>query len=164
MMGLWPFFNPDTFRSTGIHFGKKRGSIHYHYRYLSEVLSELAYKYIKWPGALERERIKAFFEEKYGYIGAVACIDGVHLNITAPLENPNNYVNYHHNYSILVQAVCDHRLVYRDVYCGNPGAIGDARNYNSSDLSKNLLTNPDMLSEGEHILGDGAYTLTDKVN
>lgn len=129
-----------------------------------EVLSELAYKYVKWPAALERDRIKTYFEEKYGYIGAVGCIDGVHINITAPLENPNNYVNFHDNYSILVQAVCDHRLVYRDVYCGNPGAIGDARNYNSSDLSKNLLTNPDMLSEGEHILGDSAYTLTDKVS
>jgi hypothetical protein len=90
MMGLWPVFNPDTFRSTGIHFVKKRGSIHYHYRYVVEVLSELGVHYIKWPNALEREITKAFFEEHYGYIGAVACIDGVQIDITAPLENPDN--------------------------------------------------------------------------
>ncbi|XP_052131079.1 uncharacterized protein LOC127751481 [Frankliniella occidentalis] len=24
MMGLWPLFNPDTFRSSGLHFEKKR--------------------------------------------------------------------------------------------------------------------------------------------
>lgn len=164
MMGLWPLFNPDTFRSSGLHFGKKRGSIHNHYRCVIDVISELAEKYIKWPDALERESIAAYFEAKYGYIGATGCIDGVNIRITAPLENPRNYVNRHHDYSILVQAVCDHRLVYRDVYCGNPGAIGDVRNFDNSPLSLNLLTNPDVLSEGQHILGDGAYTLTDKVS
>ncbi|XP_026287139.1 uncharacterized protein LOC113212589 [Frankliniella occidentalis] len=112
---------------------------------------------------LKREHIKARFERKYGYIGAVACIDGVHIEITAPLENRDQHVNRHHTYSMLVQAVCDDQLLYRDVYIGNPGAIGDVRNFDNSDLSMNLLTDPDMLSEGEHLLGDGAYILTDKL-
>ncbi|KAK3920663.1 Protein ANTAGONIST OF LIKE HETEROCHROMATIN PROTEIN 1 [Frankliniella fusca] len=163
MMGLWPLFNQDTFRSTGLHFQKMRGGIHEHYRCLIEVLSELSEKYVKWPDELERQTIQEEFAMKYGYIGAVGCIDGIHIEITAPLENPNDYINRHHTYSLLVQAVCDQNLLYRDVYIGNPGAIGDVRNFDNSPLSRNLLTNPDMLSEGEHILGDGAYTLTDKL-
>ncbi|XP_034239532.1 uncharacterized protein LOC117644302 [Thrips palmi] len=163
MMALWPMFNQDTFRSTGLHFGKKRYVIHYHYRYIIEILCELADRFIKWPDEVERAQIQAYYEDVWGYIGAVGCIDGVLIQITKPLENPQNYVDRHHQYSILVQAVCDHQLLYRDVYVGNPGAIGDVRNFDNSPLSRNLLTNPDMLSEGQHLLGDGAYILTDKL-
>lgn len=82
----------------------------------------------------KEKRSKLIFEERYGYPGCIGCIDGVHIDITAPLENPQSYVNRHHNYSILVQAVCDDKMLYRDVYCGNPGAIGDVRNFENSDL------------------------------
>lgn len=164
LMGIWPLFNQDTFRSTGLHFGKKKNSIHFHYSYIIELLREMGPRYIKWPDERERETIKAGFEEKYGYVGVVGCIDGVNVDITAPLENPQQFVNRHDQYSMLVQAVCDDKLQYRDVYCGEAGAIGDARNFERSPLGLNLLTSPDMLSDDEHIVGDGAYQpLTSKV-
>ncbi|KAK3926584.1 Putative nuclease, partial [Frankliniella fusca] len=61
------------------------------------------------------------------------------------------------------QAVCDHRLLYRDIYVGEPGSIGDARMFNRSPLCNYILFRNDMFSRGEHLLADGAYTLTDKV-
>ena len=163
MIGLWPLFNPDTFRSSGLNFGKKKGSVHFQYSFFIEILRELAPNYIKWPDARERQIIATEFEERYGYPGAIGCIDGVNRDITAPLEHPQAYVNRHHRYSMLVQAVCDHRLVYRDVYCGEPGAIGDVRNYDNSDLAVLLLTQPDMIDPEQHLLGDGIYTLSSKV-
>ena len=164
LMGIWPLFNPDTFRSTGLHFGKKKNGIHYHYSYIIEMLREMAPNYIKWPDAREKERIKASFEAQYGYLGVVGCIDGVNIEITAPLEDPQQFVNRHDQYSMLVQAVCDDKLLYQDVYVGEAGSIGDARNFERSPLSSNLLTSPDMLSDDEHIIGDGAYQpLTSKV-
>lgn len=163
MMALWPIFNPDTFRSSGLHFGKKKAAIYFHYAYVIEALRELAPRYIKWPSPVEREEIKNFFETHYGFPGAVACADGVHIVCTAPLEQPQRYVNRHHSYSILVQAVCDHRLLYRDVYVGEPGSIGDVRNFDRSPLSRNLLTNQGLLSHGEHVIGDGAYRCNDMV-
>ncbi|KAK3913140.1 Protein ANTAGONIST OF LIKE HETEROCHROMATIN PROTEIN 1 [Frankliniella fusca] len=163
MMGLWPLFNPDTFRSSAHHFGKKRATIHYHYSYLIEVLTEMSHRYIKWPNALEREEMSSYFEQRFGYPGIVRAIDGTYVHITAPLVQSQRYVNRHHRYSILVQAVCDHRLPYRDVYNGEAGSIGDARNFEKSPLSSHLLLAPDRLSDGQHIVGDGAYTLTDKL-
>lgn len=81
-----------------------------------EVLSALAPRYIKRPNDLQRARIKARFERKCGYPGVVSCIDGVHIEIDAPLEDPAGYVNRHHKHSILVQAACDDKMLYHDVY------------------------------------------------
>jgi len=72
-------------------------------------------------------------------------------------------VNRHHSYSILVQAVCDDELLFRDVYVGQPGSMGDARMFERSPLSDNLLSNPHLILD-EHLLGDGAYLLTKHVS
>ncbi|XP_026279033.2 uncharacterized protein LOC113206949 [Frankliniella occidentalis] len=122
------------------------------------VLSEMSPRYIRWPNAFEREEIKTAYEEQYGFPGAVGAIDGVHM-ATAPRIQPQNYVNRHHTYSILVPLCCTN-LLYRDVCCGESGAVGDVRNFKRSPLSRNL-TRPELLSEGEHLIGDEAYTCTD---
>lgn len=84
----------------------------------------MAPRYIKWPTALERARIAAHFEERFGYPGVVGCIDGLYVTITAPVEQPQRCVNSHHSYAVLMQAVSDHRLLVRDLYYGAPGCIG----------------------------------------
>lgn len=163
MMGLWPIFNPDTFRSQQHHFGKPKSVIYEHYKFAVKVLKGLTPKFIKWPSDIERDTIKAHFERSYGYAGVVGCIDGVHIEITAPLEQPQRYVNRHHQHSVMVQAVCDHKLLYRDIYVGEAGCVGDRRMFERSELSNNLLLRDDMLHEDEHILGDGAYPLLNHV-
>jgi len=61
-----------------------------------------------------------------------------------------------------VQAICDHNLLYREVYGGQPGTFGDNLTYERSPVSSNVYDER-FLAEDEHILGDGAYTLTRQV-
>ena len=63
-----------------------------------------------------------------------------------------------------MQAVCDKNLLYRDLYIGEPGSSHDTRVFKRSPLSDILLERQDFLREDEHIIGDGGYELTDKVN
>ncbi|XP_052125186.1 uncharacterized protein LOC127749740 [Frankliniella occidentalis] len=160
---VWPIFNPDTFRTSGLHFKQRRAGMHFHYAYIIEALAALAPRFIKWPDALEKEEIKSDFKERHGYPGVVGAIDGVLFPIQTPLEQPARFQDRHHHYSMLAQAVCNHKLLYRDFYVGEVGGIGDSRNFDRSALSVNLLTSPHLLSAEEHILGDGAYTLTSKM-
>ena len=51
----------------------------------------------------------------------------------------------------------------RDLYVGEAGSLHDARVFRTSPLCRNILYRPAMFSEGEHIIGDSAYMLTDKV-
>ncbi|KAK3917530.1 Protein ANTAGONIST OF LIKE HETEROCHROMATIN PROTEIN 1 [Frankliniella fusca] len=164
MMSLWIMATQDTFRSVAVKFSvPSRGTVHYHYVTIIQALREMAPKYIQWPNMFERDNIKAYFERRYSYSGVVRCIDCSHMYITAPLLQPQRYVNRFQKYSVHLQAVCDHRRVFRDIYIGQPGSVNDSKVLQWSPLGHSLLHDNDMFSEGEHILGDGAHVLTDKI-
>jgi hypothetical protein len=163
MMSVWILANLDTFRSTGVVFGVSRGVVHCHYLTVSEALRELASRYIKWPSRLERQRIASIIERRTGYRGVCGAIDGTLINTTAPKTQGERYMDRHQRYSLNVQAVCDHNLLYRDVYIGQPGSVHDSRVFQRSPLHDLFLEGNDLLDEDEHILGDGGYDLTNKV-
>lgn len=132
MMTLWVMATPDSFRSVGEQFGLKQGSIHNQYKTIIKVLTEMRGTYIKWPDQFEAQRIARSFEASYGYPGVSGCIDGCNIRCTAPLEQPQRYVNRHHDYSITLQGVCDDRMVFMDVNEGQPGAVGDVATFKAS--------------------------------
>lgn len=161
MMTLWVLASPDTFRSVGVKFGVLKGVVHFHYKYIIEALREMAPTYVQWPNAFEKEIIAHSFEDQYGYPSVAGCIDGCLIEITAPLEHPQEYVDWHNHYSIQLQGVCDDNMLFRDVYVGQPGSVGDKRTLRRSPLGRRILQ-PDVLMD-KHLLGDGGYTLTSKV-
>ena len=163
MMVLWILATPDTFRSVGVKFEVSKSTVHFHYKYIIEALREMAPLYMAWPNAYERELISNEFEALYGYPSVCGWIDGCLIHITAPLEQPQEYVDRHHQYSILLQGVCDYNLLFRDVYIGEPGSVGDKRTFRRSPLGRNILRDPLVVGD-KHLLGDGGYTLTSKVN
>ena len=144
-------------------FGVSRGVVHCHYLTVIEALRELASRYIKWPSRSERQRIASIIERRSGYKGVCGAIDGTLINTTAPKIQRERYIDRHQRYSLNVQAVCDHNLLYRDVYIGQPGSVHDTRVFQRSPLHDLFLEGNDLLDEDEHILGDGGYDLTNKV-
>lgn len=52
----------------------------------------------------------------------------------------------------------------RDLYVGEAGSLHDSRVFRRSPLSTNLLENPELMRPDEHIIGDSAYKLTDRVS
>lgn len=90
-------------------------------------------------------------------------VDGTLVRITAPSHQKQRYVDRHHNYSLNVQMAADHRMLIRNISAGQPGSVNDARVFKRSPMGKNLYSRNDMLSQDQHIIGDGAYTNTTKV-
>lgn len=163
LMVLWVLATPDTFRSVALRFGVYPSEVHEHYKFITEALRELAPRYIKWPDQAERHRISETFFRLCAIRGITGIVDGCHIDITAPVEDKAAYRNYHHGYSIKAQAVCNDRLLVTDLYVGEAGSLHDARVFRRSPLCRNLLLREDMLSPGEHIIGDSAYPLSDTV-
>ncbi|KAK3920073.1 Protein ANTAGONIST OF LIKE HETEROCHROMATIN PROTEIN 1 [Frankliniella fusca] len=163
LMGLWIIFNKDTLCSCGLNFETAQSSGHLHYKNLIQILCEIGGRYVKWPHAQDRQHTSQFYEERFGFPGVIGAIDGTLVPITAPREQKQRYVDKNHNYSINVMLTYDHKRLIRDAFVGQLGSIHDSRIFRRSPLAQCLHSRDDMLSEGEHLVGDSGYVLTDKM-
>lgn len=165
LMVIWLLATPDSFRSVALRFGVVPGTLYYFYGYMVKAFREMAATFITWPTRKERAATERIFRRASGFPGIVGSIDCTHVAITAPVNEPGPYFNRHHTYSINVQAVVDANLEVRHLQVGEPGSMHDRRVFRRSPLHADLLNNHDgtFLSPGEHLVGDGAYVLTDFV-
>jgi len=64
--------------------------------------------WVRFPmTAIERDNArKKFLNSPHVFEGAIGAIDCTHINIIAPKNYEEAYVNYHGNHSLNVQAVC----------------------------------------------------------
>ncbi|KAG5862249.1 hypothetical protein JTB14_025400 [Gonioctena quinquepunctata] len=114
--------------------------------------SNLSPGVIKWPNDLEKVEIETHFRNK-NFPGVVGIIDGIHIRIDKPAEDPDSYSNRKHFYSIQAQVVCDHKRRIRDIFVGYPGSVHDSRVLRTSPLNENL---PEKCGDS-YILGDSGY-------
>ena len=63
----------------------------------------------------EIEHVTAAFEAKFGFPQVIGCIDGTHIPIKQPNENPHDYFCYEMKYSLNVEAICDEKGLFTDV-------------------------------------------------
>ena len=89
----------------------------------------------------------------------VGAIDGCHIRVQCPGdEKRDDYSNYKLFTSIQLQALCDHRGKFLDIFTGYPGSVNDPRILRNSPLFHQALSPP----AGYCILGDGAYPCLEK--
>ena len=104
-------------------------------------------------------------EQATGYPQAIGCIDGTHIAITAPEEGIKDFLNRKCYASYNVQAVCDDKLIFRDLCVKHPGSNHDAAVFRDSALSDKINELPQYVRELSdvdvplHILADPAYPM-----
>lgn len=89
----------------------------------------------------------------------IGVIDGCHIPIMQPYNNPTNYYNRKAFHSVILQAVCDNKRRFIDVHIGVPGRCHDARVYRNSPLFQNIMYQ-NLIPNTNHIIGDAAYPLS----
>ena len=125
---------------------------------------------IKFPSTKEEiERITAAFEAKFGFSQVIGCIDGTHIPIKQPNENPHDYFCYKMKYSLNVQAICDEKGLFTDVDVSLPGSLHDARVFAKRGVNKKFQEKllpgvyreliPGHFPVPPVLLGDPAYPL-----
>ena len=82
------------------------------------VVIHMAAKYIKVPTGPQLRKITDGFYTKWGFPHCIGAIDGSHIPIIAPKENPPDYYNRKGYHSVLLQALIDHEYRFLDVYVG----------------------------------------------
>ncbi|KAI4471963.1 hypothetical protein MML48_1g00799 [Holotrichia oblita] len=113
-----------------------------------------ASQHIKWPNQSASAIISDHFHAKQGLSDVIGAIDGCHISIKKP-RGEIVYCNRKGFTSIILQAVCDDKKQFLDVFCGEPGSMHDARVLRRSDLY--AKASRDGLPAGRYLLGDSAY-------
>nr|CAI5827636.1 unnamed protein product [Callosobruchus analis] len=113
---------------------------------MSYFLSNLSSTVITWLSVEEQVHISQQFAT-HGFKGVIGVIDGSHVRIDKPSEDPESYINRKGYYSI------HHKRKIRNVVTGFPGSLHDSRVFRASPLSTML----EQKCQQNYILGDSGY-------
>ena len=102
---------------------------------VAHALVRRASEFITLPTAAESAAIKRGFLAYGGFPNVVGALDGTHIYIVAPPRAvERQYVNRKSRHSINVQALVDHRGLFRQISAEWPGSSHDAHVLRSSAL------------------------------
>jgi len=68
----------------------------------------------------------------------IGAIDGSHIRIDKPTQDPDSYINRKQYFSIHMQGTVNQNMKFIDVFVGFPGSVHDARVFKNSSLYKDL--------------------------
>ncbi|XP_058122783.1 putative nuclease HARBI1 [Anopheles ziemanni] len=105
----------------------------------------------------EKSEARRYFFEKMGIPGVVMCVDGSHIKIIPPHEDPVLYYNRKGFYSLNALMICDHSKKIRYVNARFSGSNHDSFIFNNSTCMGFF---EDKWRNGERmfkLLGDSAY-------
>jgi hypothetical protein len=159
---LWFLATGECFRSIGERFGMGESTISYALReFFDVIIAKFLAEKIKFPSTeLEINRITNGFKIFGNISNVIGAIDGSHIPIKAPHLFPVDYFNRKGFYSIVLQAVVDHKKKFLDICVGWPGSTHDSRilvNSNLYDKFNNQNNLATTFFNNKYSLGDGGY-------
>ncbi|CAM4369389.1 unnamed protein product [Caretta caretta] len=162
-IALWKLATPDSYRSVGNQFGEGKSTV-------GAAVMQVAYAIIEL--LLSREvtlgNVQVIVDGfvAMGFPNCGGAIDGTHIPILGPDHQGGQYINHKGYFSIVLQALVDHKGRFTNINVGWLGKVHDARVFMNSGLYKRLQEGiyfPDQkITIGDVempivILGDPAY-------
>ncbi|KAL6614197.1 hypothetical protein ACP70R_036467 [Stipagrostis hirtigluma subsp. patula] len=162
----------ESLLSIGTRFGMNHSSISNITWKFIECLEERATSHLKWPGRDEMATIKAKFEKIQGLPNCCGAIDTTHILMCSSAQpNSNVWLDGENRNSMVLQAVVDPDMRFRDVVSGWPGSLDDSCILRTSGFyrlcQKGARLDGQMELPGgsagsmvrEYIVGDASYPL-----
>lgn len=136
-----------------------------------EAMEESGLQHLQWPTETGMTEIKSKFEKVQGLPNCCGVIDTTHIMMCLSTSDPssNVWLDHEKNHSMILQAIVDPDMRFRDIVTGWPGKMQDWSIFQSSNFNKlcdkgdRLNEKNELLSEGseirEYIIGDSGYPL-----
>ncbi|KAJ6803949.1 protein ALP1-like [Iris pallida] len=162
----------ESLLNIGVSFGMNHSTVSQVTWRFVEAMEERGFHHLRWPNSEEEMgSIKSKFEKIRGLPNCCGAIDTTHIMMCLPSLDPANKVWRDHakNHSMVLQAVVDPEMRFRDIVTGWPGSMDDFLLLRNSGFFKlcekggRLNGNKMVLSEGsevrEYVAGDEAFPI-----
>ena len=156
---LYYLADEGRMRKVSNSFGLGKATVSKVIRRVTSVISEkLGAMYIVLPKTKEEvEEHARNFSNRYGFPQCIGAIDGTHIKIKRPVDNPTDYVSRKGNFTLNCQGTVGYNYCFIDVLIKWPGSVHDARVFANSAL--NEMFRDGSIPKCERIIGDPAYPL-----
>ncbi|KAF2901953.1 hypothetical protein ILUMI_04235 [Ignelater luminosus] len=162
MITVWYLGNLESFRSLANRFAISKSTcwetLYRTCRLLLKVNKKL--KIISWPHVNRANEISQSIDRPYHMQGVIGMIDGTAIEINAPKEHRMSYFNRKSYFSVVLQGICDHNMLFTDVYAGQPGSKHDYAVFEKSDIFERINNKEVSFPGNSYIIGDLAYKLS----
>ncbi|CAM5111973.1 unnamed protein product [Natator depressus] len=164
-VALWKLATPDSYQSVGNQFGVGKYSVGAAVMQVANAIKDLRISRVATLGNVQ-VIVDGF--AAMGFPNCGGAIDRTHIPILAPEHQAGDYINRKGYFSIVLQALVDHKGRFTNINVGWPGKVHDARIFRNSGLFQKLQEGiffPDQkITIGDVeipivILGDSAYPL-----
>ncbi|KAH1165579.1 hypothetical protein KIL84_023138 [Mauremys mutica] len=164
-IALWKLATPDSYRSVANHFGVGKSIVGVAVMQVAHAIVDLLLSKVVTLGNVQVV-IDGF--AAMGFPNCGGAIDGTHIPILGPAHQASQYINRKGYFSMVLQALVDHRGRFTNIFVGWPGKVHDARVFRNSCLFRRLqegsffLDHKITVGDVEMptvILGDPAYPL-----
>uniref|UniRef100_A0A8C3XM02 Putative nuclease HARBI1 n=1 Tax=Chelydra serpentina TaxID=8475 RepID=A0A8C3XM02_CHESE len=147
-IALWKLATPDSYRSVANQFGVGKSTVGVA---VARAIVDLLLHKVVTLGDVQAI-IDGF--AAMGFPNCGGAIDGTHIPILGPEHQGGQYINRKGYFSMVLQALVDHKGRFTNINVGWPGKVHDARVFKNSGLFKRLQQGMPTV-----ILGDPAYPL-----
>ncbi|CAM4540845.1 unnamed protein product [Lepidochelys kempii] len=164
-IALWKLATPDSYRSVGNQFGVGKSTVGAAGMQVANAIKDLLISRVVTLGNVQ-VIVDGF--AAMGFPNCGGAIDGTHIPILAPEHQASEYINRKGYFSIVLQALVDHKGRFTNTNVGWPGKVHEACIFRNSGLFQKLQEGtlfPDQkITVGDVempivILGDPAYPL-----
>lgn len=162
----------DSLVTIGDSFGLNHSTVSQVTWRFVESMEEKGLHHLQWPSTQdEMNSIKSKFEKIKGFPNCCGAVDVTHITISLPASehSSNVWLDHKNNHSMVLQAIVDPDMKFRDIVTGWPGKMEDSVIFKNSNFNKlcdkgeRLNGKKLKLSEGseirEYIVGDSGYPL-----
>ncbi|XP_050339968.1 uncharacterized protein LOC126766145 [Bactrocera neohumeralis] len=161
-MTLWKLSNSRvTYRELADRFNVGQGTAHKLFLKTIKTICKLKNE-ICLPSVLQQKKIMENFQTSRlnSFPFVVGCLDGMHFKINTPQTDAISYYDRKGNFLVIMQAICDSKFFFLDVFIGYPGSCHDANVWKNSPLYKGITSGQIKLAKDAIILADSAYPVS----
>ncbi|CAM4685680.1 unnamed protein product [Lepidochelys kempii] len=164
-IALWKLAMPNSYRSVGNQFGTGKSTVGAAVMQVANAIKDLLISRVVTLGNVQ-VIVDGF--AAMGFPNCGGATDGTHIPVLAPEHQASEYINRKGYFSIVLQALVDHKGRFTNINVGWPGKVHDARIFRNSGLFQKLQERaffPDQkITIGDVemptvILGNPAYPL-----